>query len=55
MNDRTDILCPSCTGIFDLDSAELASSLDLSGLRHGIYCPHCGAFVSDAEIEAQSE
>jgi Zn finger protein HypA/HybF involved in hydrogenase expression len=43
---ESDIQCPSCTELFDIDSAAAAP--------FGVYCPHCGAFVSDAEIEAQT-
>lgn len=44
---ETDIQCPSCTGLFDLDGAAAAD--------FGVYCPYCGGHVSDTEIEAQSE
>jgi uncharacterized Zn-finger protein len=44
--EETDILCPSCTDSFTLDSAAASD--------FGVYCPYCGAPVSDAEIEAQT-
>jgi uncharacterized Zn-finger protein len=43
---ESDIQCPSCAGIFDIDAAISAD--------FGVYCPYCGAPVSDAEIEAQT-
>jgi uncharacterized Zn-finger protein len=44
--DESDIQCPDCAQIFDLDNAAASD--------FGVYCPYCGAFVSDAEIEAQT-